>query len=491
MRKGACPVTTTIAKNAGKTPSQTRAGTGIEMGIRKTALLVSALAIPTLAGCLEVLGFKDPLLDECAPASCGGGGAGGTPTTDTGGTGGTATTATGGAGGGTAGGAPFGCFPVGTEFDILSESDIPGAASTSEFFVIADPTSTPPKAHVVTRLDLATGTLVARTVNGFDDVSEMIQWSPPAGGSRYVDGYATANEVVVLGHITGATGPTAAEAHLPKNADGEVHPGAAVEAVELPRPFDCNAPGAFIDRVFFSRALGKTSYASTWDECIAGNRRLYLRIEGEPQLVREGAQTDPSLALASYARVGSSHVLGFFDGKASGYSFGSSVGDLDGYQPVSLGASGSTGTAPAGLLAVSPSALGAYWTVFTTGGIVPVQILGNTVSSDKLTSIDDAGSYSTLIKYSNLADVTIWGRSSVGTGSIVVGGTDLDNSAVRFSVISTSGDPLVLDRSVASGASDSIGNVAVAHFGPDGVLVAWQSFAGSVLTVRGRIFDCR
>jgi hypothetical protein len=58
-------------------------------------------------------------------------------------------------------------------------------------------------------------------------------------------------------------------------------------------------------------------------------------------------------------------------------------------------------------------------------------------------------------------------------------------------VLSSAGAPLVLDRLVATGSSGSIGAVAAAPFGTTGVLVAWKSIKGSVVTVRGRLFDCK
>lgn len=89
--------------------------------------LMALPMLPMLAGCLDILGFKDPLLDECAPAGCeGGGGAGATGggggTGATGGGGGTAGSGgvggmgAGGAGGtGGAGGAELVCTPGDTK----------------------------------------------------------------------------------------------------------------------------------------------------------------------------------------------------------------------------------------------------------------------------------------------------------------------------------------------------------------------------------------
>ena len=66
----------------------------------KTGLTASLMAVTALSGCLEVLGFKDPTLDECAPDGCEGTGGTGTTTSETGGAGGTTTSSTGGTGGG-------------------------------------------------------------------------------------------------------------------------------------------------------------------------------------------------------------------------------------------------------------------------------------------------------------------------------------------------------------------------------------------------------
>lgn len=71
--------------------------------MNRTRYEVVLLLIPVLVGCLDILGYKDPALDECAPAGCtGGGGAGQGGTTSTGGTAGTG--GSGGVGGGTGGG---------------------------------------------------------------------------------------------------------------------------------------------------------------------------------------------------------------------------------------------------------------------------------------------------------------------------------------------------------------------------------------------------
>ena len=66
---------------------------------------VVLLLIPVLAGCLDILGYKDPALDECAPAGCtGGGGAGQGGATSTGGTAGTGGSGGVGGAGGVGGG---------------------------------------------------------------------------------------------------------------------------------------------------------------------------------------------------------------------------------------------------------------------------------------------------------------------------------------------------------------------------------------------------
>lgn len=74
-------------------------------------VLVSVTTLPALAGCLDILGFKDPVRDDCAPNGCASGGGGSAGSTTTGGTGGSGTT--GGTGG--SGGMPVICTPAETQ----------------------------------------------------------------------------------------------------------------------------------------------------------------------------------------------------------------------------------------------------------------------------------------------------------------------------------------------------------------------------------------
>ena len=71
------------------------------MTTRNSWALPLLVLAPGVVGCLDILGFKDPVLDDCAPAGCtgGGGSGGGGNTTGGGGAGGS-----GGVGGGNTGG---------------------------------------------------------------------------------------------------------------------------------------------------------------------------------------------------------------------------------------------------------------------------------------------------------------------------------------------------------------------------------------------------
>lgn len=456
----------------------------------------AVLALP-LGGCDLVAGIGTycEVGVDCPTSGTGGTGTGGATGGATGGGGSAGTAGTGGTGaggtgtGGTGGGA-FACVPAGAEFEVLGPADIPGATKTTgEFFLIPEPNTLPPKAHVVTRLDQQTGTLVVRTIKGVDVLGPVVTWPPPAGSSRYVDGYAVAGEVVVLGRLTGANGATVAEIHIAKDAENQIPASAQPQEMDLARPSDCTDVNATIDRVAFSRDGGTTHHMATWDECTAGVRRLYRSTGTGPQLVREGDKASAGLMLASYAHAGNTELALFSDGATSGYSSGDTVEQLALYKPVAFG-SGATITAPLAAATVGANAFGVFWALVTPDTIAPATILGAVRASNQLATLDSPGVYTKEADYIDYAAVTRWSGLSVGATTIVAGGLNLDGSEARFSVMSTSGEALSMDNVVTTGDVASIDSVSAAHFGPKQVLVVWKKVNGAGYTVQGRVFAC-
>lgn len=102
-----------------------------------------------------------------------------------------------------------------------------------------------------------------------------------------------------------------------------------------------------------------------------------------------------------------------------------------------------------------------------------------------------SSTYKEVASYTKYEELVKWAKPSVGQTTLVNGGASLDASSVRFSVLSTTGMPLVTGYAAVTSLPGKIPNAVAAHFGANEVLVAWTNIQGTVNTIRGRVFECK
>lgn len=439
-------------------------------------------------GCLDLLGFKDPVLDECAPAGCTGGGGAGGGTTTGGGTGGVTTTTGSGGEGGTGGG-KLACEAAGSIFDVFAPASLPDVKFNS-LLVVGEPGVFPPRAHVFRQFTDANPVLRARTIRGPNQLggTASVEW--PGGNIQFATGYAQDDSVTVVGQFPGAAGQTVGQVTFAKTSDDAITDQGPVSQ-PFADPADCTAADRKPERVFGSWDGEQVRYFATWDGCEPGARRLYRGTPQAAELLRTGEPGAAVMSFTNYSRAAGRDLLIFSDQNETYYSIGETIEALKQPAPLLLGDPATHSTVVAALGVLPSQELALYPVVLTKGSFVPATLHGAVLDPLAIPDLSQKSSYQDLTTFTTISELTQWTGASSSNSMIVVGGISADGSAARFSVFGMDGAPMILNQDAAAGAPGDFRTASAVPFGTDSVLVVWLLAQGTTYTVQSRVFTCK
>jgi len=461
--------------------------------MRQVIATVAVMMGVGVAGCQAVIGLRDYVVDGA------GGGTGGTTSTGGGGTGGMAGGGTAGAGGATTGGTggtggsvPFACTPAGVTFDMFdATADKPVA---DRVFLLSVPGALPARVHAVHVYDIGTGHLGVRTMKSIGMLSPVVLWDTPPEGWGFRQGRMDQNRVSVQGYVTTANGPTVGEVQFALDNQQTVQEVPAPEWVELPAPADCPAlnNGASLEKLAFANEGANIHFTATYDNCLAGVRRLYYYTPANGLTkLREGLADDGSLALTNHVRNGDEELLVFFDGTTTWVSGGNLLGELQVVTPLELGDPTMNQTSPLAVVPAGASGFALWWLVAQKGPTLPGDLYGGAIPHADVAQAGDNASYGVLQTYDSLEAISAWSQPSIGSETVAVAAVAGDFSEIRLSVLAKDGKAILLDQSVDKGMPGAYLSASAAYYGQDTVVVSWVVDEGPMRYYRAQAFTCK
>ncbi|MBK8254058.1 MAG: hypothetical protein IPK82_15510 [Polyangiaceae bacterium] len=441
---------------------------------------VGWVCVALSAGCLDILGFQDPVQNDCAPKGCGGAGG-------TGGMSGTGANTMSSAS--TGGSQPFACTPFGEVLDVFPDStDEP----LKDALLFAQSLGgLPTRAHAFRVYDKGGGHVHARTVKTFGMLGEISTWDIPPGGWAFPRAFFGNGRASAFGYVTNANGPVPAELRFALDGEDQIPPDSLGELVSFGQPDDCpNLVDAAVQGIA-AAAQTDVQMLMTLDDCNASKRRLYHVSETQTTFVREADIAESALKLAGYARFDGVHAMVAWGDGRGFFGSAQSPEAIPLPLPVEVVSADTDVTLLAGMTPVSAASLGLWWLSANKATLAPVTVHAAAIEKSNLAAATKKATYSTIATHEKYDAVPLWSHPSTKGNQTVFSGVTISGDAVRLTIFGSDATPLVWDYVVASGQPGQFLSTSVTHFGSDQILVGWVEKSGTTRHYRARAFSCQ